>query len=57
LFYDSEGKREKSTIKAAVSAALPLSFILLVFQSFDFPVFGSFGMAALAVNGTGTYGM
>jgi hypothetical protein len=34
-----------------------LSFILLIFQSFDFPVFGSFGMAVLAVNGTGTYGM
>jgi hypothetical protein len=46
LFYDSEGKREKSTIKAAVSAALLLSFILLIFQSFDFTIFGSFGMAA-----------
>jgi hypothetical protein len=31
LFYDSEGKREKSIIKAAASAALLLSFILLFF--------------------------
>jgi hypothetical protein len=32
-----------------------LSFILLNFHLFGFLVFG-FGMAALAVNGTGTYG-
>src|SRR5213075_187304 len=57
LFYDSEGKREKSTIKAAISAALLLSFDLLIFRDFNFTVFGSFGMAAIAVNGTGTYGM
>jgi hypothetical protein len=55
VFYDSEGKREKSIIKAAVSAALHLSFILLNFHLFGFQVFGSFGMAALAVNGTGAY--
>ncbi|MED1472724.1 hypothetical protein [Bacillus salipaludis] len=57
MFYDSQGKREKSTKKAAVLAALHLFFILLIFQSLDFLVFGSFGMAAVAVNGTGTYGM
>ncbi|MED1472704.1 hypothetical protein [Bacillus salipaludis] len=56
LFYDSEGKREKSTIKAAITAALHLFFILLFFQSLIL-VFGSFGMVALTVNGTGTYGM
>ncbi|MDQ6601002.1 hypothetical protein [Bacillus salipaludis] len=39
LFYDSEGKREKSTKKAAVTAALHLFYILLIFQSFVFFVF------------------
>jgi hypothetical protein len=34
LFYDSEGKREKSTIKAAVTAAL-----LFLLYSFDLSIF------------------
>jgi hypothetical protein len=51
MFYDSEGKREKSTIKAA------FQLLPVVFYHFDFLVFGSFGLAALAINGTGTYGM
>jgi hypothetical protein len=34
LFYDSEGKREKSTIKAAVAGCSPF-----VFYSFDLSIF------------------
>jgi hypothetical protein len=41
---------------APVKAAFLFSFILLNFQSFYFLFLGSFGMAALAVNGTGDYG-
>ncbi|MFC0274976.1 hypothetical protein ACFFIX_27125 [Metabacillus herbersteinensis] len=43
--------------EAAITAALLLISYSFVFQSFDPKVFGKFGMAALAANGTGTYGM
>ncbi|WP_176522463.1 hypothetical protein [Bacillus sp. AFS096315] len=48
----ANGKNHKQ--KAAVMAALLLSFILSIF---DFTVSGLVRCGGLAVNGTGTYGM
>jgi hypothetical protein len=54
-FGRQKGKNKQE--KQPFSAAFLFSFILLIFQSFEVLIFGSFGMAAKAVNGTGTYGM